>query len=101
MCNLHLTLKGGDNLTVVAAGLPNITGLVSPQNGYATSVAHGNSLTGALYIRSDGPNGGQARIDSTSLYKGWGFDASRCNLIYGKSTTVQQSAINLLPNIKF
>ena len=101
---LHLSLfyfKGGDTVSVLNAGLPNITGLVSPQNGYATSIAHGNSLTGALYIRSDGSNGGQARIDGTSLYKGWGFDASRSCAIYGASTTVQPPAISLIKQIRF
>ena len=74
---------GGTTVGYVEAGLPNITGSFACDN---------NSLipTGAYYqTQGSVTNVGGGHNDRGQL----NFDASRSNLIYGKSTTVQPPAI--------
>lgn len=71
----------------IEAGLPNITGNFSAQ------VAETNQTkNGAFYGTSE-----NTRCDSgasqSGFPNGFGFDASRCSSIYGKSDTVQPPAI--------
>lgn len=72
------------------AGLPNITGT------NIDSLYHGLlGFTGASYLIKEkgriarGGNDGIVRLD-------WGFDASKSNSIYGKSTTVQPHSITTI-----
>lgn len=72
------------------AGLPNITGTFNAPES-SDMVA-----TGAIYLHSKGYLGaGKSDLDNW-LY---GFDASRSNSIYGRSSTVQPPALVLLPCI--
>ena len=66
----------------LAAGLPNITGFLR-----ATDAVGSGAFTSSLGARRPG-GGGQA--DSQGNY--W-FDASRCSVVYGKSSTVQPPAM--------
>ena len=74
--------NGGDS---VEAGLPNITGTM---NGLYGELCDGNGA-GALYARS-----GVAKWTEAAWrdYGQLGFDASKSNPIYGRSTTVQPPA---------
>ena len=65
------------------AGLPNITGKVE-----GGAVEEGGSYSGALYKLTTYSGGVGSAEDN-----GIGFDASRSNAIYGRSTTVQPNAI--------
>ena len=81
---------GGDNVSVMAAGLPNIIGSA---NINSTS----GSASGAFYYtnRANGAGG-----DNYSQYN-LQFNASRSSSIYGASSTVQPPAICLIPQIKY
>lgn len=87
-------MQGGDTPSVVAAGLPNIIG----------SAGHFNSLIeyvydGAMYEKSS-----KYTADSNAgatQAKEIGFDASRCNKIYGSSNTVQPPALMLIPQLRY
>ena len=93
----HLTLKGGDLTELINAGLPNIS-----SNFYVAGYSDAGDLTdGAFSIASQhltdshqntGTSVGGTRIN---------MSLSRGNAIYGASTTVQPSALVLLPQIKF
>lgn len=76
--------------TKIEPGLPNITGTFNaPESGDLVA-------TGAVYLHSRGYIGtGKSDWDNW-LY---GFDASRCSPIYGRSSTVQPPALTLLPCI--
>ena len=86
-------IEGSDNIAVIAAGLPNITGEFGANEGY------GDYASGAFYVSS--PNNrmgtGDSDNDNATIY----FDASRCSSIYGASTTVQPPTIALIPQIKY
>lgn len=74
--------------TVLEAGLPNITGTM--KNSDAKGVAE--STTGTFYstqLTSQGSLGTAAESGKNNI----GFDASKSNSIYGKSTTVQPQSI--------
>jgi hypothetical protein len=76
------------------AGLPNIKGSFGAQDDYDWQGVTGWS--GALYKGSvyGSPDGrGSGATDSWSYY---GFDASKSNPIYGKSTTVQPSSYTVM-----
>lgn len=84
-------LKGSDTPSIVAPGLPNITGRASLSSAWA------GADQGALY-RSSSFNGcGDAAANGVYL----NFDASRSNTIYGNSDTVQPATITLIPQIKY
>lgn len=87
-------MQGGDTPSVVAAGLPNITG----------SAGHFNSLIeyvydGAMYEKSSKYTADSN--DGATQAKEIGFDASRCNKIYGSSNTVQPPALMLIPQLRY
>lgn len=85
---------GGDNVQILNAGLPNITGE------FASIWGRNPNSEGALYSVSYNAStleGGTAWNGTIQL----GFSAERSNTIYGASNTVQPPAISLLPQIKF
>lgn len=83
--------------TTVAAGLPNITGsLIETSNNGITSPFRGNknaiSSIGALAVTEvSSPYCGFAGYEGSAY--NISFNASRSNLIYGRSTTVQPAAL--------
>ena len=84
---------GGDNLTVLPPGLPNIMGTIVP----GAYDGWGDLGTGAFYRIS----GGQHAPSGDSNGIKYGFDASRSNAIYGNSDTVMPATIQLFPQIKY
>lgn len=76
--------------TTISAGLPNITGTITPYSKYADTL-QGN-FAGAFYVQSSGQKGGTANDYATDSAYGFGFDASKSNSIYGSSSTVQPPA---------
>lgn len=87
------------------AGLPNITGSITPKaannDGYNTT--NDNSGTGALSVTNAGFNARTAGLTSAQYNVGTiGFNASRSNSIYGASNTVQPPAylINVFKRTK-
>lgn len=67
----------------IPAGLPNITGQFTAEGAY------GGARGGAFY------NWGSSNCNQNygGTGTGWGFDASRCSSVYGRSSTVQPPAI--------
>lgn len=92
--------------TVKNAGLPNITGSITPQmptgtNSYASLPV---SVVGAFDNASTGTRSYFSSAGTTTKSDwGWAtsFDASRSNSIYGSSTTVQPPAITMRYIIKY
>ena len=90
--------------TTAEAGLPNITGTVSPN-----FLASGFPTAGTVY-GSGALTGQVSQTTNKYAYTGGGiyhggklnFDASRSNAIYGKSTTVQPPAlfVNIWKRVK-
>lgn len=74
---------------LVAAGLPNITGTIGD-----TIEAKLDPTTGGAFYLTTTSSGGEG--NGGYRYFGMGFDASRSNSIYGKSTTVQPQTIKQL-----
>lgn len=83
--------------TTVEAGLPNVKGtfIAALRDGFTNNSA--NKITGAFY--ENGTTTGEDSYNSISTDVGipsggapFGFDASRSNSIYGRSTTVQPPA---------
>lgn len=88
-------IQGGDNCTVLTAGLPNIYGNIY-------HVAHGQSLGGAadgMFAHAYETNTGNA--SSGGELNTFSLSASRVNPIYGNSDTVQPPAVILIPQIKY
>ena len=88
-------MKGGDNIAVLAAGLPNITGTITYIRGSIAQV----EATGAFHVLSNGdlPYGASAQAGTVNI----SFDASKSNAIYDNSNTVQSPALQLMPQIRF
>lgn len=93
---INKTFWGGSSSgTVIAAGLPNITGILSTYRGctdtktgaFSESTATAEAYTGGAKWA------GYMIIPS--------FDASKSNAIYGKSSTVQPPALQTLIIIKY
>lgn len=81
--------------TVVAAGLPNITGAIQNNFTYFSS-----ETEGAFYSYASVTAGNLAPGEGV-LYNYNKFDASKSNPIYGNSNTVQPAAIRLIAQIKY
>lgn len=82
--------NGSNGNTTINAGLPNITGSLSPTgNAGFLSWASGMSQSGALYASKRSNRASSGGNDTT-----WDilFDASKSNNIYGASNTVQPPA---------
>ena len=84
---------GGDNVSVAAPALPNITGKIGPID-YSGSTAY---VGGAFY--ADGSTSYGAT--SSGARRFISFAASRCSSIYGNSDTVMPPSILLIPQIKY
>lgn len=89
-----------DNPIYKSAGLPNITGAVGDiETGfsYAVNGAFGSNWTAQTRVRS-------AQVSESTSNAYWvevGFDASRCNGVYGNSDTVQPKALATRYIIKY
>lgn len=82
-------MLGGDNVSIVSAGLPNIRGSFGGNQDI--------SETGAFYrISTNNMNSGDYPYSANI-----GFDASLSNDIYGNSDTVQPPSFSMIPQIKF
>lgn len=95
--------------TVKDAGLPNITATMDNYKESETSFIEGLSYadwittTGAFYVKEISASGNTTVLDgntANSMLRAWGFDASRSNKIYGKSTTVQPASVTVRRFIK-
>ncbi len=113
---MNRVLQCSETVTSVDAGLPNITGVNNiyyvgqHEPGLCTYDKSTDTYirgTGAIrcysgnasYLRNRGMS---TNADSTRVLFGYSdFDASRSNAIYGASTTVQPSAITLIPQIRY
>lgn len=82
--------------TMIAAGLPNITGTFNPYSEGSGVATMNQSLTGAFYgVSTDQRGWGTSDgLDNDNYLIG--IDASRSSAIYGKSTTVQPPAYALI-----
>lgn len=75
------------------AGLPNITGIAQPSYDRADTIQA--NFSGAFYTVTTGQKGAMADDYGKNNANGFGFDASRSNSIYGRSSTVQPPAVHL------
>ena len=88
-----------DTVKSVEAGLPNITGESNIWT-YQNKTSAGS--IGALITETLADNQmAQATVSPNDRNVTLKFDASRSNQTYGKSTTVQPSALTLIPQIKY
>lgn len=92
--------------TVKEAGLPNITGTMDNRHekDFIEPLSYADSIkfTGAFYnisVATDYNSSVSSDTGNTGL-RAWGFDASRSNKIYGKSTTVQPASVTVRRFIK-
>ena len=88
-------LQGGDITKIIIAGIPDITGSF----GAPTYEGSSYSADGAFTISSRTSSGRAAGGGGGSI--SWAFKASASNTLYGSSETVQPSAINLAPQVKY
>ena len=79
-------------MSVLAAGLPNITG--KSEGCYRVNEYSDGAF---YYVRESN----SSLSGDTLLMQIFGFDASRSNAIYGSSDTVQPPALSLIPQIMF
>ena len=89
---------GGDNSSLINAGLPNIKGQFELRAGAQID----NSPTGAFYFSNGLLNyvnvtTGENNTKTNQIT----FSASNSNTLYGSSNTVQPPAFSLIPQIKF
>ena len=103
MLYLHLglnTLKGGDNLSMLQATLPNIYGRFIP--GAPGRFLSCNNFSGAFTGLQSEWNQGAAEQGNTGDNAGVTFNAHLSNPIYSEDcTTVQPPALQIIPQIKF
>lgn len=91
----------------IEAGLPNVTGSIGITGGSNDQFLTDNTLAnisvdGALYITGTASKKSMANGDSSyTTPTGFGFDASKSNSVYGKSTTVQPPAYTVNYIIKY
>ena len=86
-------LKGGDYVTIIAPGVPNITG------SFKTSHCDVGEGTGA-FTTTQGVRsvwGSDETGNATTV----NFSASKSNSIYGASATVQPPTINAIIQVRF
>ena len=94
--------------TVKDAGLPNITATMDnyKETGFIEGLSYADYITctGAFYLINLSASGNTTPSDDpqlgNSMLRAWGFDASRSNKIYGKSTTVQPASVTVRRFIK-
>lgn len=84
--------------TVKEAGLPNITGSFD----LGDRRTHVDNPTGAFYKKTDSPSSNWSEMSATTGNTfGVGFNATRSNLIYGNSITVQPPSVTVIYCIKY
>lgn len=88
-------IQGGDNISIISAGLPNITGST------AAYLGGNHHDIGALYSANYPSDGSFSISGSMYVKQQILIDASMSNSIYGAATTVQPPALRLIPQIKF
>lgn len=96
-------LEGSDTAgTVKSAGLPNITGTITPVGG-SNSHLWVSGEAGALYNANRVTAKALVATSETypDLASALDFDASKSNAIYGESTTVQPKAVTVKFCIKY
>ena len=81
----------------VAAGLPNITGEIDYIASQIQKVLKKSGAFAGTHASTGTVWSGSASVETTAI----DFDAARSNPIYGGSTTVQPSAIKLIPIIRY
>ena len=94
-------IQGGDSTAIVAAGLPNITGVAYQAENYGFFRVNENGKASGAFKKGksvQGLEGGGYDGQPTTYL---GFDASGSNAIYGASNTVQPPALRLIAQIKF
>lgn len=92
---IQLSMTSG---TAVAAGLPNIYGEFYSADWAAMVNTH---VSGAFTIKSTQSSNTPSVGSNTNQARGFRFNASVYNSIYGNSSTVQPPAITMLPVIKY
>ena len=91
-------IQGGDSISVISAGLPNITGNVFNFNVHDADV--GLNAVGAFSVQIQGRTSlGTNYVPN--LNDSINFNASRSSSVYGASNTVQPPALSLIPQIKY
>ena len=76
----------------INAGLPNITGKIDASNTNANAEAFGETYPDQITGAFEGIWGYQSALPDAqggTMLRGFDFDASRCNTLYGSSNTVQ------------
>ena len=86
-----MILQGGDLLSILPAGLPNITAVNTGGSGGSVN------SSGAAYKDRMATSFASGSYQLTLR----SFDASKSNAIYGASQTVQPPALSLTPQIKY
>ena len=81
----------------VAAGLPNITGEIDYIASQIQKIQKKSGAFAGTHASTGTVWTGSASVETTAI----DFDATRSNPIYGGSTTVQPSAIKLIPIIRY
>lgn len=91
----------GDNVTAVAAGLPDINGSFGAAGAPVSNENDRNTYpsvySGAFDIKSGRLHWSGAHTHNTSATDEITFSAGKVNSIYGNSSTVQPPAITLIP----
>ena len=87
---------GGDSPSVLAAGLPNITGYFNGKK-----LTDNDDIASGAFQIGGAPAKLTPNCPDDEVGYGFNFDASRSNPIYGASTTVQPPTIQLIPQIKY
>ena len=85
-------IKGGDNTSIKAAGVPNITGKIGPIDYSGTN----NYVDGAFYADGTTTYGATESGGRRFLR----IDASRCSKFYRDCDTIQPPAICNIPQVK-
>ena len=104
--NLHRKFREGTTTDSevgqsVSAGLPNITGKhANPQYQIFDAQYFGKGLSGALTLQTASDRRGITNSNGSYPGANFLFDASRSNSTYGSSSTVQPSALRIIPCIK-
>lgn len=85
-------------MKVVAAGLPNISGISCFGSG--DTIVNAGQLSGAFYYSQEASRVYTSNSPSNRTTV-MAFDASRSNDVYGASDTVQPSTLQLIPQIRY
>ena len=85
----------------IDAGLPNITGSITPTKYKDSDRILMQDASGCLYTTQNWGVNDTGGTNTDQQPSGIGFDASKSDSIYGNSATVQQSAYATIPQIKY